>query len=79
MKMKLRLQLIIGLVLALVVTSGLYAFTYLSATASMGVTVIGAEIATYEPSAAQPNWNSILTPVAAGTETLRPNAAGTYS
>ncbi len=79
MKRKLRLQLILGLVLTLVVTSGLYAFSYLSATASMGVTVTGDEIATYELSATQPNWNSILTPVAAGTETLRPNAAGTYS
>ena len=79
MKRKLRLQLIIGLVLALAVTSGLYAFTYLSATATMGVTVAGAEIATAELSAAQPPWGSILTPVAAGTETLRPNAAGTYS
>ena len=69
MKGKFRLQLIIGLVLALVVTSGLYAFTYLTATASMGVTVIGEEIATYELSATQPNWNSILTPVAVGTET----------
>jgi len=79
MKRKLRLQLIIALVLALVVTSGLYAFSYLSATASMGVTVTGEEVATYESSAGQPNWNSILTPVAAGTETLRPDAAGTYS
>ncbi len=79
MKRKLRLQLILGLVLTLVVTSGLYAFSYLSATASMGVTVTGDEIATYELSATQPDWNSILTPVAVGTETLRPNAAGTYS
>ena len=79
MKRKLRLQLIIGLVLALIITSGLYAFSYLTATATMGVTVTGDEIATYELSAAQPDWDSILTPVAAGTETLRPNAAGTYS
>ncbi|GAI53198.1 unnamed protein product, partial [marine sediment metagenome] len=50
-----------------------------SATASMGVTVTGDEVATYELSATQPNWNSIMTPVAVGTETLRPNAAGTYS
>ena len=79
MKRKFRLQLMLGLVLALVVTSGLYAFTYLSATASMGVAVIGEEIATYQSAASQPGWNSILTPVAVGTETLRPNAAGTYS
>ena len=75
MKGKLRLQLIIGLVLALVVTSGLYAFTYLTATATMGVTVAGDEIATSVDSATQPDWNSILTPVVE-TETLRPTAAG---
>ncbi len=75
MKRKLRLQLILGLVLALVITSGLYAFSYLSATASMGVTVTGADIATYEPAAAQPDWDFILTPVVE-TETLRPDAAG---
>jgi hypothetical protein len=75
MKRKIRLQLLLGLVLALVVTSGLYAFSYLTATAAMDVTVAGDEIATYEPSATQPDWDSILTP-AVETETLRPSAAG---
>jgi len=75
MKGKFRLQLMLGLVLALVITSGLYAFSYLTATATMGVTVTGTEVATYEPSATQPDWNSILTPVVE-TETLRPDAAG---
>lgn len=75
MKGKFRLQLMLGLVLALVITSGLYAFSYLTATATTDVTVNGTEIATYEPSATQPDWNSILTPVVE-TETLRPDAAG---
>ena len=75
MKRKFRLQLILGLALALVVTSGLYAFAYTTATATMGVTVIGDEVATYETSATQPDWDSILTPVVE-TETLRPDAAG---
>jgi len=75
MKGKFGLQLIIGLVLALVVTSGLYAFSYLTATAAMDVTVAGDEIATYEPSATQPDWDSILTPVVE-TEILRPDATG---
>jgi len=74
--MKRKWQLIIGLVLTLVLTGGGYAFTYLSATATMDVTVAGAEIATYELSAAQPPWSSILVPPAAGTETLRPSAPG---
>ena len=75
MKRKFRLQLMLGLVLALVITSGLYAFTYLSATATMGVTVAGADIATYELATTQPDWDSILTPVTQ-TEILRPDAAG---
>ena len=75
MKGKLRLQLIIGLVLALVVTSGLYAFTYLTATATTDITVVGDEIATFESAASQPDWDSILTAVEE-TETLRPSAAG---
>jgi len=54
MKTKLQLQLVIGLVLALVVTGGLYAFTYITATATMGDTVAGKELAPYEPTAAQP-------------------------
>jgi len=73
--MKMKWQLISGLVLALVITSGLYAFTYLSATATMGVTVAGADIATYELATTQPDWDSILTPVTQ-TEILRPDAAG---
>ena len=76
--MKRKWQLIIGSALALVVTSGLYAFSYLTATATTDITVAGTEIATYEPSATQPNWDSILTPTG-DTETLRPNATGTYS
>jgi len=77
MKGKFRLQLILGLVLALVVTSGLYAFSYLTATATMDVTVVGAEIATCDEAAEidQPEWDSILTAVEEA-ETLRPSAAG---
>jgi len=60
--MKRKRQLIIGLVLALVVSGGLYAFAYTSATATMNITVAGDEIATAAPSAVQPDWNSILTP-----------------
>ncbi len=62
MKRKLRLQLILGLVLTLVVTSGLYAFTYTATTATMDVTVAGEVIVTSAPSATQPEWDSVLTP-----------------
>ena len=67
-------RLIIGLALALVVTSGLYAFTYLTATATMDVTVAGEEIATAAVAASPPDWNSALG--YSGIETLRPSAAG---
>ena len=60
--MKKKWQLIVGLVLALVVSSGLYAFTYTSTTVATDVTVADAEIATAAPSATQPDWSSILTP-----------------
>ncbi|MBA7567559.1 hypothetical protein ES708_09274 [subsurface metagenome] len=60
--MKRKWQLIIALALALVVTGGLYASSYLTATATMDVTVAGEAIATAAPSATQPDWNSILTP-----------------
>ena len=72
--MKRKWQLIIGLALALVVTSGLYVFAYPTATATMDVAVAGVEIATAELSATQPDWNSVLG--FSGTETLRPNAPG---
>jgi len=57
--MKRKWQLLIGLVLALVVTSGLYAFTYTSATATVDVTAAGA-IATSASSTGQPDWNSLI-------------------
>ena len=60
--MKRKWQLIIALALALVVTGGLYASSYLTATATVDVTVAGEAIATTAPSATQPDWNSILTP-----------------
>ena len=62
--MKRKWQLIIGLVLALVVTGGLYAFTYTTTTATIDVVVAGEAIAIAEEAAEvdQPDWDSILTP-----------------
>jgi len=73
--MKRKRQLIGAILLAVVVSGGIYAFSYLSATATADVTVVGAEIATVAEAAAQPNWNSILTPVV-DAEIFRPTAAG---
>ena len=60
--MKRKWQLIIGLVLALVVTSGLYAFTYTTTTATVDVAVAGEAIATSAEAAVQPDWDYVLTP-----------------
>jgi len=73
-----RLRLIAALMVFLAITGGWYAFTYLSAIATMDVTVLGTEIATAQNAPSQPDWDSIVTPVL-DTETLRPNAVGTYS
>jgi len=62
--MKRKWQLIIGLVLALVISGGLYAFAYTTTTITMDVAVAGEEIATAEEAAEidQPDWDPILTP-----------------
>ena len=73
-----KLHLVIALVLVLVVTTVTYAFTYLTTTATIDITVSGAEIATATEAATQPDWDSVLFQDT-GTETLRPNAEGTYS
>ena len=67
--------LIVALMLALVVSGGIFAFTYTTATATMDVTV-EEDFATVETAAEidQPDWDSALP--TASPETLRPNAAG---
>ncbi len=71
-----KLKLAIAVMLALAITSVGYAFTYLMATTAMDVTVAGEDIATAGEAASQPDWDSVLTPEAAGNETLRPVLAG---
>ena len=73
--MKRKRQIILGLMLVLAVAGGLYASASLTTTASVGVTVNGDEIVVCDSAASQPDWDSVLTPVAE-TETLRPTAAG---
>ena len=69
-------RLMAVVIVALAITGGGYAFTYVSATTAVDVNVAGAVIATCEPAPAgdQPDWNSILGYI--GIETIRPNAAG---
>jgi hypothetical protein len=70
-------KLAIALMLALVITGGGYAFTYMTATTALDIAVLGQEIATAEEAAAQPDWDSLIpSGMGASTETLRPTAVG---
>lgn len=63
--------------LALVLTSGTFAFTYTNqSVGTIDTTVADAVMTTYELSAAQPNWNSILPESMYGTDILLPDAPG---
>ncbi len=76
--MKNRFKLMVALVLALTISGGLYAYTFSTATAVIGIAEPTGDIATCNATETQPDWEDILTPVP-DTEILRPNASGTYS
>lgn len=75
--MKKKLVFIGMALLALVLTTGTFAYTYTNfSTATLDATIADAVWTTYQPSANQPNWSSILPEGEYGSEFLRPNAAG---
>ncbi|MBI4302975.1 MAG: hypothetical protein HY665_01355 [Chloroflexi bacterium] len=74
--MKKKPVILLAITLALVLSGGIYAYTFSTATGTIGIAEPTGNVATVNTSATQPNWNSILTPVPPGTETLRPNDAG---
>lgn len=76
--MKGKLYLLVALVITAVVTGGSYAHTYTTLSATISVTDAEANIATIEEAVSQPDWEDILIPVEE-TETIRPDAAGTYT
>ncbi len=64
-------------ILALVLTTGTFAYTYTNTGAlSLGATIVDAAMTTYQPSASQPNWNSILPEGEFGSEIIVPDAPG---
>lgn len=76
-KMKKKLIFIGILILALVLTTGTFAYTF----SNNSVTTLSATLAddgwtTYEPSASQPDWNSLLPSGEYNSEILVPNAPG---
>ena len=63
--------------LALVLTTGTFAYTYSNvSTLTLGATIADAVMTTYEPSAGQPDWDDILPEGEYDSEYLLPSAAG---
>lgn len=73
--MKGKLQLVVALLLALALSGGLYAVAYITAGGTIGITEPTEDIATYNATATQPDFASILTADEI-TEILRPDADG---
>ena len=74
---KKQLYLLVALGLALVLSSGTFAYTYVTSIGTIGVTPPTADIATCNATASQPDWGTILIPSeTTSTEILNPNAAG---
>jgi hypothetical protein len=73
--MKKRLIIFFGMVLvALVLTSGTFAFTYTNSNTAMTPMLANGDFATYQIAPNQPNWNSVLP--GASSEILVPNGCG---
>ena len=67
--------LILALVLALVISGGIYAYTYTTGIGTIGITDPTGNIVAVNTAETQPDWDSVLTPVT-NTENFRPDAAG---
>ncbi len=67
--------LIMFLAAVLILSGGIYAYTYTTALRTIGVTDPTGDVATVEATATQPDWDTVLTPE---TDSIiyRPNAAG---
>src|SRR4030042_392052 len=75
--MKKKLFFIGTIILALVLTTGTFAYSYTNfSTATLEVTLADAVWTTYQPSVHQPNWESILPEDEYGSEILLPVAPG---
>jgi len=68
--------LLAAFLIVLTLSVGVYAYAYTTATETISIAEPTGDIATVNASETQPDWDSILTPPAAGTETLRPTASG---
>ncbi len=64
--MKNKLFWVIALVLALTLSGGAYVYTYTTTTGTVDITEPTEDIATWEPAAIQPDWNTVLPPPSRG-------------
>ncbi len=65
------------LILALVITTGTFAFGYTNqSTIDLNATMADGAWATYEPSVSQPDWEQVLPSGNQGSEILTPNGGG---
>jgi len=75
-KTKKKFYFIVALLTALVISTGAFAYTFTTATATFSVVPMG-DIATVAEAAGQPDWGSVLPDSGGpGQEILRPDAAG---
>jgi hypothetical protein len=74
--MKKKLTFIGLVIIALVLTSGTFAYTYTSGTVTLPATLADDAWTTYQVSANQPDWNSLLPNTGAATATLIPVGEG---
>jgi len=78
-KTKKKFYFIVALLTALVISTGAFAYTFTTATATFSVVPMG-DIATVAEAAGQPDWGSVLPDSGGpGQEILRPDAAGDAS
>jgi len=70
-----KFYLLAALGLVLIVSGGIYAYTYTTAMGTITTPAATGDIATVSPTASQPEWETVLTPVT-DEITYRPNAIG---
>ena len=70
-----KFYLLAALGLVLIVSGGIYAYSYTTAIWTIGITAPTGDIATVNATATQPDWDDVLTPVT-DEITYRPNAIG---
>ena len=75
MKNRFKFYLIITFILALILSSGAYAYAYSTASGTINITEPTADIATSNTTETQPDWEAVLVPVN-DSVVLRPDSAG---